>query len=60
MIAYKDLADNIAGAAPMLVQAIAKDSKGAAVELKFMGSWADAQAAARDGKADMMALRHLL
>ena len=52
-IAYKD-GDNIAGAAPMLVEAIAEGSKGAAGDSKFMGSWADAQAAARDGKADMI------
>ena len=51
-IAYKD-GDNIAGAAPMLVEAIAKDLK-VPLESKFMGSWADAQAAARDGKADMI------
>ena len=52
VIAYKD-GDNIAGAAPMLVEAIAKDLK-VPLESKFMGSWADAQAAARDGKADMI------
>src|SRR4029077_2248090 len=52
VIAYKD-GDNIAGAAPMLVEAIAKDLK-VPLESKFMGSWSDAQAAARDGKADMI------
>ena len=52
VIAYKD-GDNIAGAAPMVVEAIAKDLK-VPLESKFMGSWADAQAAARDGKADMI------
>ena len=57
VIAYKD-GENIAGAAPMLVEAIAKDLK-VPLESKFMGSWADAQAAARDGKADYD-LRHLL
>ena len=51
-IAYKD-GDNIAGAAPMLVEAIAKNLK-IPLESKYMGSWADAQAAARDGKADMI------
>jgi polar amino acid transport system substrate-binding protein len=51
-IAYKD-GDNIAGAAPMLVEAIAKNLK-VPLESKYMGSWADAQAAARDGKADMI------
>jgi polar amino acid transport system substrate-binding protein len=52
VIGYKD-GDNIAGAAPMLVEAIAKDLK-VPLESKFMGSWADAQAAVRDGKADMI------
>jgi polar amino acid transport system substrate-binding protein len=52
VIAYKD-GDNIAGAAPMVVEAIAKNLK-VPLESKFMGSWADAQAAARDGKADMI------
>src|SRR5262245_13845672 len=51
-IAYKD-GDNIAGAAPMLVEAVAKNLK-VPLESKYMGSWADAQAAARDGKADMI------
>ena len=52
VIAFKD-GDHMAGAAPMLVEAIAKDLK-IPVEAKFMGSWADAQAATRDGKADMI------
>ena len=51
-IAFKD-GDNIAGAAAMLVEAIAKDLK-IPLESKYMGTWADAQAAARDGKADMI------
>ena len=51
-IAYKD-GDNIAGAAPTLVAAIAK-SLNIPLELKYMGSWEEAQAAARDGKADMI------
>jgi len=51
-IAYKD-GDKIAGAAPTLVEAIAKDLK-VPLESKFMGTWEEAQAAARDGKADMI------
>ena len=51
-IAYKD-GDNIAGAAPMLVGAIAKTLK-VPLESKYMGTWEEAQAAARDGKADMI------
>ena len=52
MIAFKD-GDHIAGAAPMLVEAIGKDLK-IPVESKFTGTWADAQAATREGKADMI------
>ncbi len=52
VIAYKD-GDTIAGVAPALVQAIGKDIN-VAVESKYTGSWADAQAAARDGKVDMI------
>jgi polar amino acid transport system substrate-binding protein len=51
-IAYKD-GDNIVGAAPSLVGAIAKDLK-IPLESKYMGTWEEAQAAARDGKADMI------
>jgi len=51
-IAYKD-GDTIAGAAPMLVETIAKDLK-VPLESKYMGTWGEAQAAARDGKADMI------
>jgi polar amino acid transport system substrate-binding protein len=51
-IAYKD-GDNIAGAAPMLVEAIAKNLK-IPLESKYMGTWEEAQTAARDGKADMI------
>ena len=51
-IAYKD-GDDIAGAAPMLVEAIAKNLK-VPLESKYMGTWEEAQAAARDGKADMI------
>ena len=52
VIAFKD-GDHIAGAAPMLVEAIGKELK-IPVASKFMGSWADAQAAAREGKADVI------
>jgi polar amino acid transport system substrate-binding protein len=51
-IAFKD-GDRIAGAAPSLVEAIAKNLD-VPLQSKYMGSWADAQAAARDGKADMI------
>jgi polar amino acid transport system substrate-binding protein len=51
-IAYRD-GDNIAGAAPMLVEAIAQNLK-VPLESKYMGTWEEAQAAARDGKADMI------
>ena len=52
VIAYKD-GDNIVGAAPMLVEAGAKDLN-IPLESKYMGAWEEAQAAARDGKADMI------
>ena len=52
VIAFKE-GDAIAGAAPMLVEAIAKQLN-IQLQSKSMGSWADAQAAARDGKADMI------
>src|SRR5688572_11502905 len=52
VIAFKQ-GNKIAGAAPMLVEAIAKDLK-IPLESNYMGTWADAQAAARDGKADMI------
>jgi polar amino acid transport system substrate-binding protein len=52
VIAFKD-GEAIAGAAPMLVEAIAKGLN-VPLESKAMGSWADAQAAARDGQADMI------
>ena len=57
VIAFKD-GDNIVGAAPMLVEAIAKKIN-IPLESKAMGTWADAQAAAqrRQGRHD---LRHLL
>lgn len=52
VIAFKD-GEAIVGAAPMLVEAIAKGLN-VPLESKAMGSWTDAQAAARDGKADMI------
>ena len=45
--------DNIVGAAPTLVETIAKQIN-VPLESKYMGTWEDAQAAARDGKADMI------
>ncbi len=51
-LAYKD-GDAIVGAVPTLVETIAKQIN-VPLESKAMGSWADAQAAARDGKADMI------
>lgn len=51
-MAFKE-GDSIVGAAPSLVEAIAKDLK-VPLESKYMGTWADAQAATRDGKADMI------
>lgn len=52
VIAFKD-GDQIVGAAPTLVEAIGKNIK-IPVESKFTGTWEDAQAAARDGKVDMI------
>ena len=51
-IAFRD-GDKIVGAAATLVEAVGKELK-VPVDLKFMGTWADAQAAARDGKADVI------
>ncbi len=51
-IAWRD-DDKIVGAAPMLVEAIGKKLNVPVVS-KYMGSWADAQAATRDGKADVI------
>ena len=45
--------DNLVGAAPSLVEAIAKKLN-VPLESKFLGNWADAQAATRDGKADLI------
>jgi polar amino acid transport system substrate-binding protein len=52
VIAYQD-GDKIVGAAPTLIEAIGKKIN-VPVESKYTGSWADAQAAARDGKVDMI------
>ena len=52
VIAYKD-GDKIVGAAPTLVETIAKQLN-VPLESKYMGTWEEAQAAARDGKADMI------
>lgn len=51
-IAFKD-GDRIAGAAPALAEAIAKDLD-IPIQSKFTGTWAEAQAATRDGGADMI------
>jgi polar amino acid transport system substrate-binding protein len=51
-IAFKE-GDKIDGAAPALVEAIAKNLN-IPLESKYMGTWAEAQEAARDGKADMI------
>jgi len=52
VIAYKD-DDNIVGAAPTLVETIAKQIN-VPLESKYTGTWEEAQAAARDGKVDMI------
>jgi polar amino acid transport system substrate-binding protein len=52
VIAYKD-GDKIVGAAPMLIEAVAKKLN-IPLESKYMGTWAEAQAATKDGKADMI------
>jgi polar amino acid transport system substrate-binding protein len=52
VIAYKD-GDNIVGAAPTLVETIAKQIN-MRLESKYTGTWEEAQAAARDGKVDMI------
>ena len=51
-IAFKE-GDLIVGAAPSLVEAIAKNLN-IPIESKYMGTWSEAQAATRDGKADMI------
>jgi len=45
--------DDIKGAAPLLIAEIAKELE-VPFESKYMGSWSEAQSAARDGKADMI------
>ena len=52
VIAFRD-GDNIAGAAPELVASIAKKLK-VPLESRYKGSWAEAQAAVRDGEADLI------
>jgi len=52
VIAYKD-GDNIVGAAPTLIETIAKQIN-VPLESKYTGTWEEAQAAARDGKVDMI------
>lgn len=52
VMAFKE-GDRISGAAPLLVGEIAKDLE-IPFDSKFMGSWSEAQAATRDGKADMI------
>ena len=52
VIAFRD-GDKMVGAAPMLVEVIAKELK-IPLESKYMGSWEEAQAATREGKADMI------
>lgn len=51
-IAFKE-GDRIEGAAPALVKAIAKNLN-IPLESKYMGTWSEAQAATRKGKADMI------
>jgi polar amino acid transport system substrate-binding protein len=52
VVAYKD-GDNIVGAAPTLVETIAKQIN-VPLESKYMGTWEEAQQAAFDGKADII------
>jgi polar amino acid transport system substrate-binding protein len=52
VMAFRD-GDQIAGAAPLLVGEIAQELN-IPFEAKFMGSWSEAQSAAREGKADMI------
>lgn len=52
VVAYRD-GDKIVGAAPTLVETIAKQIN-VPLESKYMGTWEEAQDAARDGKADMI------
>lgn len=52
VMAFKD-GDEIKGAAPSLVAEIAEEL-GVPFESKYMGTWAEAQSATREGKADMI------
>ena len=52
VMAFKE-GNRIMGAAPLLVGEIAKELK-VPFESKYMGSWSEAQSAAREGKADMI------
>jgi polar amino acid transport system substrate-binding protein len=52
VVSFKD-GDKIVGAAPDLAEAIARKLK-VPLESKYMGSWEEAQKAARDGKADLI------
>ena len=52
VIAFRE-GDKLVGAAPSLVEDIAKKLN-VPLESKFMGNWADAQGAARDGTADLI------
>ena len=52
VMAYKE-GDLIKGAAPLLVAQIANDLE-VPFESRYMGSWAEAQSATREGKADMI------
>jgi polar amino acid transport system substrate-binding protein len=52
VVAYRD-GDKIVGAAPTLVETIAKQIN-VPLESKYMGTWEEAQDAARDGQADMI------
>lgn len=45
--------DDIVGAAPLLISEIAEELK-LPFDARYMGSWAEAQAATREGKADMI------
>jgi polar amino acid transport system substrate-binding protein len=51
-IAFKE-GDRIEGAAPSLVAAIAEELE-IPLKSKYMGTWTEAQAAVRDGRADMI------
>lgn len=52
VMAFKD-GDRIKGAAPLLIAEIAK-SLDVPIDSQYMGTWAQAQSATREGKADMI------